>query len=190
MFPNSKPDKHKVFISFHHKDQQYKEDFEKIYEPHFISKSVQNGDIDPDNEDDYIKRLIREDFISDSSILIALYGEETHGRKHVDWEISAALSAKAGGYSGLVVMILPTFPAQPFDALGRINLKLLYPYLHPRTVANIESGYASVYFWPGLYPNLVPVTIPDMLQDAFSRRISHNHLIDNSHNQYKNNRQV
>ncbi len=180
--------KHNVFISFHHKDEQYKVEFETKYKDYIISKSVKYGDIDPDNEDDYIKRLIQEDYISHSSILVALYGAETHERKHVDWEISAALSAKVGGHSGFVVMILPTFPISPFDQFGRLNLKLIFPYLHPRTVANIESGFANVYFWPGLYPYLTPVTIPSLLGAAFNRRITHKKLIDNFHKQYINNR--
>lgn len=180
--------KHKVFISFHHKDEDYKTAFEATFADHFISKSVQNGDIDPDNQDDYVKRLIQEDYISDSSIVIVMYGSQTHERKHVDWEISAALNAKVNGYSGMIVLLLPTFPISPFNEAGTYDETKLYDYLHPRTVANIKSGYAKVYFWPNTYPNLPSVPIPDVLQDAFDRRISHSYLIDNSDTQYKYNR--
>lgn len=180
--------KHNVFLSFHHKDETYKINFENTHKDHMISKSVQNGDIDPSNEDGYVKRLIQEDYITDSSVLVALYGAETHKRKHVDWEISAALSAKVGGHSGFAVMILPTFPVKPFDQNGLFNAEMLRPHVHPRTMDNIESGYAKVYFWPGLYPNLRSVPVKDLLHDAFNRRISHKQLINNSHNQYKNNR--
>lgn len=190
MFSSSLPNKHKVFISFHHKDESFKNDFETWYDDHIISKSVQNGDIDPDNEDEYVKRLIQEDYLSDSSVLVALYGAETHARKHVDWEISAALSSKVGGHSGLVVMLLPSFPVAPFNYSGQFDAELLRPYLHERAMANIVSGYAKVYFWPGMYPQLPSTPMPDVLHDAFSRRVSHKHLIDNSHSQYKNNRQV
>lgn len=180
--------KHNVFISFHHKNEDKKNDFETWHGAHFTSKSVQNGDIDPDNEDEYTKKLIQEDYISDSSVLIALYGANTHERKHVDWEISAALSAKVGGHSGFIVLILPDFPASAFNQLGQYDASLLSPYLHPRTADQIKSGYARVYFWPGMYQNLPEVQVPDILQEAFDRRISHKHLIDNSRIQYKNNR--
>lgn len=181
-------EKHKLFISFHHKDEAYKNNFESMYGEHFVSKSVDNGDIDPDNEDEYIKKLIQEDYISDSSVLMAIYGAETKDRKHVDWEISAALSAKVGGHSGFIIMIIPGFPVSPFNYLGQYDVTLLYPHLHPRTVANIKSGYTQVYFWPGMYPHLPAVQVSDILEDAFNRRVSHKHLIDNSHIQYSQNR--
>ena len=189
MFSNTQEkDKHKVFISFHNKNEARKIDFENWFGEHFISKSVENGDIDPDNEDEYIKKLIQEDYISDSSVLIALYGANTHKRKHVDWEISAALSAKVGGHSGLVVLLLPDFPVSAFNELNQYDASRLYPYLHPRTADHIESGYTDVYFWPGMYPHLQEVQVPYLLQKAFDRRISHKHLIDNSRPQYKDNR--
>ena len=180
--------KHNVFISFHHKNEDKKIDFENLHGEHFISKSVQNGDIDPENEDEYTKKLIQENYISDSSVLIALYGANTHERKHVDWEISAALSAKVGGHSGFVVLLLPDFPVSPFNEQGVYDASRLYSYLHPRTADQIKSGYAQVYYWPGMYPNLPEVQVSDLIQDAFDRRVSHKHLIDNSSLQYKNNR--
>lgn len=178
--------KHKTFISFHHADEAYREEFETEFGEHFICKSVQDGDIDPDNQDEYAKRLIQDDCICDSSVVIALYGAETRKRKHVDWEISAGLSAKVGGHSGLVVVILPTFPVRPFDTLGNYKQELLYPYLHPRTAANIKSGFAQVYFWKCDY-SLPVVDVQDVLRDAHERRITHKDLIDNSHPQYINN---
>jgi hypothetical protein len=35
-------------------------------------KSVQPGDIDTDNSDQYIKRLIQEDYIGDASVVMVL----------------------------------------------------------------------------------------------------------------------
>jgi hypothetical protein len=180
--------KHNVFVSFHNKDEQYRLDFEANYAPFFTSKSVQNGDIDPDNKDEYTKRLVRENYISDSSVIVVLYGAETKNRKHVDWEISAGLSADAGGHSGLVVMILPTFPISPFDEFGNFKKEMLYDHVHPRTAQNIASGFADVYFWPGMYNFLPPVHITQAIETAFQKRISHKDLIDNSETQYVYNR--
>lgn len=86
--------KHKVFISFyHHDDQQYKDYIDQKLSNNLINKSVMKGQYDPDNSDEYIKRLIREDKVSDSSVVIVLVGPNTRRRKHVDWEIYAGLSA-------------------------------------------------------------------------------------------------
>lgn len=103
--------KHKVFISYYHKDDEYyREKFEELFGDLFINKCVKPGDIDEDLSTDYIKRLIRENYISDTSIVIVLVGKKSHCRKHVDWEISAGLMKKAGGYSGLIGLCLPDNP--------------------------------------------------------------------------------
>ena len=181
---------HKVFVSFHHADQQYRNQFDEKFGQHFISMSVDYGDIEPQNTDDTIKRLVQEDHIIHSSVVFALYGAQTYQRKHVDWEISAALSKKVGGHKGLVIMLLPGFPISPYNSMNHYEPSRIYPYLHPRTAANLSSGYADLYYWPGLFaglPGVKPATIPAIIQKAFIKRDSHSHLIDNSHEQYHRN---
>jgi hypothetical protein len=181
------PQKRKVFVSFHHDDQWYRDQFDALWGEHFISVSVDDGDIDSDNSDEHIKRLIQKEHIVNSSVVVALYGAQTKNRKHVDWEIYGGLTDKVGGHKGLVVMLLPTFPVPPYDAYGNYDPKVIYPYLHPRTAANLESGYANLYYWPGMYANYRGVTsapMPDILSTAATKRETHNHLIDNSHPQY------
>lgn len=78
MYFNAQNSKHKVFISFyHHDDERYKEKVEDYFGDRMISKSVQDGEYDPDDSDGYVKRLIREDKISDSSVLVVLCGPNT-----------------------------------------------------------------------------------------------------------------
>ena len=56
--------RHKVFISFYHKDDQaYKEYIDKYLSGNIINKSVKDGEYSTDSSDEYIKRLIREDKI-------------------------------------------------------------------------------------------------------------------------------
>lgn len=189
--PVREAEKHKVFVSFHHADEPYRNEFDRLFGHHFISVSVDQGDIDSDNDDEHIKRLIQQDNIVQSSVVFALYGANTHKRKHVDWEISAALSKKVGDHKGLVVMLLPEFPVAPYDNFGNYDPSLIYPYLHPRTAANLASGYADLYYWPGMYsdrPGVVLREIPDIIELAFTKRDSNEHLIDNSHPQYQQNR--
>lgn len=187
-FTPQQPEKHKIFVSFHNADQAYRQAFDQLFGNHFISMSVDFGDIEPESDDDYIKRLIQEEHIVNSSVVFVLYGAETHKRKHVDWEISAALSEKVGGHKGLVVLLLPTFPVRPFNALGQYDVSLISQYLHPRTAANLQNGYADLYFWPGMYQNLPEVQIPDIIQKAFTKREKFSHLIDNNrHQQYQRN---
>ncbi|GIX40489.1 MAG: hypothetical protein KatS3mg129_0222 [Leptospiraceae bacterium] len=101
-FESKKDTRHKVFINYYHKeDEYYRNRFEELFGHLFINRSVKPGDIDTDVSTEYIKRLIQEDYISDISVLVVLVGSKTYCRKHVDWEISAALMKKVGGYSGL-----------------------------------------------------------------------------------------
>lgn len=177
-----------MFVSFHSADQAYRDQFDQLYGDHFISVSVDRGDIDPENEDEYIKRMVHQEHIVQSSVVVALYGAETHKRKHVDWEISGGLSGKVGGHKGLIVLLLPNFPVWPFNALGQFDKSLLRPYLHPRTWANVDNDYAAVHSWPGMYPHLPAVFIGDILNAAAKKRETHGHIIDNSAEQYTYNR--
>lgn len=187
---SGQPEKHKVFVSFHHADEFYRNKFDELYGEHFISVSVDNGDIDPENSDEYTKRLIQQDNIVQSSVVVALYGAKTHHRKHVDWEISAGLNGKVGGHKGLVIMLLPTFPAVPYDSNGNYDPSIIYPYLHPRTAENLKNGYADLYYWPGHltnYPGVTSVPIKQIIETAFVKRDEKSDLIDNSHPQYQRN---
>ena len=56
--------KHKTFISFHHHDDEnYKKYIETKFANYIVNKSVEDGEYDSDNSDEYIKRLIREEKI-------------------------------------------------------------------------------------------------------------------------------
>ena len=129
--------KHKLFISYYHKDDEfYRSKFEKLFGDLFINKSVKLGDIDDDLSTDYIKRLIRENYISDTSVLVVLIGPHTHCRKHVDWEISAGLLKEAG----LVGLLLPTHNCYN-------KKECLDKDLPDRFVANWNTNYAILYNW-------------------------------------------
>lgn len=174
--PAPKVTKHKVFISYYHKsDEDYKIEFDRLFGDIFINRSVGPGDIDADNSADYIKSLIQDDYISDSSVLIVLVGPKTYCRKHVDWEISAALNKKVGGYSGLLGIRLPTHPAygRPYDPC-------LVP---PRLYKNIESGFAKFYGWTESQES-----IRTWVEIAFNSRIADTEKIANSDPQFKSNR--
>jgi len=169
--------KHKVFISYYHKDDQfYKESFETLFGNIFINKSVQDGDISTDVSADYISRLIMDGYISDASVLVVLIGNNTKKRKHVDWEISAALNKKVNGYSGLIGLLLPTHD-------NYLKEKYQYDNIPNRLADNVKSGYAKVYNWTENVD-----TISSIIEKAFNSRVSDSGLIDNTLVQFTNNR--
>ena len=136
--------KRKTFLSYYHKDDQlYKNYFENLFGDLMINKSVQDGDIDSDNSDGYIKQLIQKEYLCDTTILVVLIGNNTKHRKHVDWEISGALNYKVGDHcAGLLGVVLPSHPDynKPKNHLDKSN----YP---KRFIENYESGYAVMIDW-------------------------------------------
>lgn len=169
--------KHKVFISYYHADDQYDKDkFEELFGDIFINKSVSDGDIDDDVSADYIKRLIQVGYLTDTSVLIVLVGKNTYKRKHVDWEISAALSKKVGGYSGLLGLCLPDHPAYGKETYSEEDVP-------PRLVDNLKSGYAKFYDW-----TTSKEIMKSRIEEAFNARINRKDKIDDSREQFKKNR--
>ncbi len=71
--------RHKVFISYHHEnDQDYKESLLNANEKYdLFDASVDTGDIDDDLPDETIRKIIRDDYLRDSTVTILLVGVET-----------------------------------------------------------------------------------------------------------------
>ena len=135
--------KRKTFLSYYHKDEQYKKYYENLFDDLIVNKSVQKGDINSDNSDEYIKQLIQKDYLYDTTVLVVLIGNKTKHRKHVDWEISGALNRKVGDhYAGLLGIVLPTHPDY-----GKPNYQKNYADFPKRFWANYESGYAVMIDW-------------------------------------------
>ena len=168
--------RHKVFVSFyHHDDQRYKNYIDWYLSENIINKSVMDGEYNTDNSDEYIKRLIREEKISDSSVIVVLVGPNTKNRKHVDWEIYAGLRSSIHGNSGLVGIFLPELPKTEKG-------EYYYFDIPARLADNIRSGYANCYDWDYAINNF-----DSIIEEAFNNRISRRELIDNSRKQMQRN---
>ncbi|MTC36618.1 hypothetical protein GKR67_18765 [Providencia alcalifaciens] len=96
---------HKTFISYHHDNEQdlKNEIIKKYGNESFIDKSVSDGDIDPDCDEEYIMKLIREDYLEDTTVTVVLIGKETSQRPFVNSEIQASLWGD--NFNGLVGVI-------------------------------------------------------------------------------------
>ena len=108
----SNAERHKVFISYyHHDDQAYKDMLVNWNEKSevFIDKSVDTGDISDDLPAETIRQKIRDEYLKDSTVTIVLVGKETAKRKHVDWEIYSSMrDGVVNKKSGIVVILLPS----------------------------------------------------------------------------------
>ena len=159
--------KHKVFISYYHKDdQEYKNRLVQALDSKAVDMSVREGDIQEEGLPlDEIRRRIRDDHIADATVTIVLIGPCTWQRKHVDWEISASLIDRPNNpRCGLMGLLLPTHPdyrKKPEDRNPRL--------IPPRLAHNIEgeNPFTMVYDWPasGVGRKVLP-----KIHTAFLRR--------------------
>lgn len=104
--------RHKCFISYHVDDMDEVESFMEKFGSEFIPRSVgvtSEDDFVDSDDDDYIKRKIREKYLTDSTVTIVLLGKCTWSRKFVDWEISSSLRDDSSNKrNGLLAYPLPS----------------------------------------------------------------------------------
>ena len=174
--------RHKVFISYHHnEDQEYKNYLIKLSEYNPITKrkqsifddySIRENDVDDRGlSDEAVRKIIRDDYIRDASVLILLCGKRTKERKFIDWELHAAMfNTENKPKLGVVVINLPTINgcngthsgqddekpiiANPNSSWHKIKSRLQYekefPYLPSRIIDNYESAITD--------SSIVPIT--------------------------------
>ncbi len=99
--------KHKCFISFKTEDISYKETIQNDLNVVMIDKSL-NKPIDSQNEE-YIMRKIREDYLQDSTVTICLIGEHSaennflENQHYIKRELQASLYDNPNGILGIVL---------------------------------------------------------------------------------------
>lgn len=162
--------KRKTFISYYHyEDQNYKERFKNLFGDLVTHKSVEDGDIDSDNSDGYIKQLIHQGYLADTTVLVVLIGVNTKHRKHIDWEISGALNLKVGDKcSGILGLKLPDHPDYGTGSHT-------YNLLPDRLSDNLKSNYAIIRDWTD-----DRVKMQEYIELAFEKRNTNYEDRDNS----------
>lgn len=183
---------HKVFVSFHHaNDQWYKDELVRLGTENnvFIDGSVDMGEI-PDNWDaQHIREYIRDNHLKDTTVTILLVGTETKNRKHIDWELfSSMYDGKVNKKSGILVINLPSVCCQYHtlctkeekEAIlpnqktwisinDRSEFERRYPYMPARIIDNLlKKGVSiSVINWDDLSVDKLKLLI-DKAYDARS----------------------
>lgn len=127
--------KRKIFVSYHHHgDQLYYDIFSRTFHDTYDVISDNSVERKFDSDDvRYVMRRIREDHISGSSCTIVLVGQQTWGRKYVDWEIDATLEKQHG-------LIGVRLPSAPINSSNQVTVP-------DRLHHNIATGYAVWVTW-------------------------------------------
>ena len=169
--------RHKCFVSYHHADQPEAEEFIDSFEDVFIPRVLGVSDEDDfiDSEDtDYVMDMIREKYLTDSTVTIVLVGSCTWARRYVDWEVFSTLrNDKLNRRSGLVAIELPS-------AAGDSSATKL----PPRVGDNVSGADGYTRWWT--YPS-TQSSFRDMVEEAFVARTAKSDLIENTRSRKLNN---
>ena len=190
--------RHKVFISYyHHDDQTYKDILINMQELNpdtwqlqsiFEDCSVHENEIDDTGlTSEQIRCIIRDEYIKDATVLILLCGQNTRKRKHIDWEIHAAMyDSEKNPQMGILVINLPTInqsvrastnEEKPplsdnghwFSLKTRQEFEQYYPYMPSRIIDNfIKDVPITVVEWNRVQGD--PQIVKQLIDNAYSRR--------------------
>lgn len=190
--------RHRVFISYyHHDDQRYKDYLIKMQEFNietmqmqsiFEDFSVHENEIDDTGlSSEQIRCIIRDEYIKDATVLILLCGENTKKRKHIDWELHAAMyDSPANRQMGIIVINLPTIKqgirasseeekpllsdfGQWYSIDNRAEFEAQYPYMPSRIIDNFVKGVPiTVVEWSRIENH--PTILKQLIDNAFNRR--------------------
>ena len=158
--------RHKVFISHHDADREYKKRFIQMMGGLIVDVSVDEDDInDTDLGTETIRQEIRDGYIRQASVTIVLLGPCTWQRMHVDSEIHSSI--RPTDYNqrcGLFGIWLPEHPDYGAD---EYNERLM----PARLADNIKNDdpYAQLYDWPRKHTRRRE-NVRQWIDDAFKRR--------------------
>lgn len=183
---------HKVFVSFHHaNDQWYKDELVRWGTENnvFIDGSVDMGEIPGNWDAQHIREYIRDNHLKDTTVTILLVGTETKNRKHIDWELfSSMYDGKVNKKSGILVINLPSVCCQYHTLCTKEEKEAIlpnqktwisindrsefdrrYPYMPARIIDNLlKKGVSiSVINWDDLSVDKLKLLI-DKAYDARS----------------------
>lgn len=137
--------KHKVFISYHHQNDQWAKD--RLIELNkkfnfFIDCSVDTGDIPETWDDQHIRTEIRDNYLRDSTVTVLLVGTETKNRKHIDWELySSMFDGSVNKKSGIVVIMLPSTGCTYCHCSHESEKTSVFPQIQDWTTVNTRNEF-------------------------------------------------
>jgi len=149
--------RHKCFVSYRVDDLDEVTEFLDKFGTEFIPRTVgvtEEDDFVDSDDDDYIKRKIREKYLTDSTVTIVLLGECTWSRKFIDWELSSSLrNDSSNKRSGLLAIPLPsmnnsaTLPARVQDNWVKGDLAASYALYkaYPSSASGLRADIEAAF---------------------------------------------
>jgi MTH538 TIR-like domain (DUF1863). len=164
--------RHKCFISYHAEDAEEVADFVDSFQDVFIPRAIgveeDDGSIIDSTDVDYIRDVIRTNYLRDSTVTIVLVGRCTWARRFVDWEIYASLrDGKLARHNGLLGILLPSASSPVAQAPARL-------------IDNVPSKDGSSAYGRYRYYPESNRDLRNYIEDAFQARTLRYESVDNS----------
>ncbi len=161
--------RHRCFVSYHHGDAELTHDLIARCGEVFIPTALgltSEADFVESEDEDYIKRRIRELHLASTTVTIVIVGRCTWARQFIDWEIAGSLRDHRGNRrSGLLALAAPDAPDAQLPARIADNWISGSP----------DHSYAELCGFPR-----EPRELKAAVDRAFSARTAKAHLLDNS----------
>jgi len=159
----------------------------------FDDYSVHEDEIDDTGlTSEQVRKIIRDEYIKEATVMILLCGENTKTRKHIDWEIHAAMfNTDKNPKMGIIVVNLPSISqacrksddtekdiispnGNWITVKTRKEYENLYPNMPIRIIDNFESGIIddtivsiTVVNWDRISNNIP--ALKTLVNNAFNR---------------------
>lgn len=166
------PARHKCFVSYHADDADevidFLDTFGHVFIPRVIGVTEEDDFIDSENTD-YVMDQIREKYLRDSTVTIAMVGRCTWARRYIDWEIYSSLRpTTTRSRNGLMALTLPSVASDSNrQAPARVSDNI--------SGTNSDAGFAR--WWK--YPTTAG-QVQGRIETVFGYRTTRAHLVDNS----------
>jgi hypothetical protein len=150
--------RHKIFLSLHAADINYKNMFIEAFgeATHSISSRF---DYTRAIGEELNPKKIRDTYLKDTSVTVALIGPQTWESKYVDWELSASLrNTEQNLRSGIIGIVLPGYPLYDTSLYGPETIPA-------RLNSNLRNRYAQIYTWPDNMYDMM-----EWIHEAYQRR--------------------
>jgi hypothetical protein len=163
------PTRRRCFVSYHRDDIdiviQFIADYGHVFIPTVLGVTDDDEFVDSD-DDEYIKRRIREEHLSTTTVTIVMLGKCTWSRRFVDWEIASSLrNDPANKRSGLLAL------TSPGETIATLPARIKDNWVEGKA----DESYAEFKVYPTTAQSL-----RSCIEAAFAARTSKADLVDNS----------
>jgi hypothetical protein len=169
----------KVFVAYSHLDQVEANRFVQTFGGTggvFIPKALGVSDRDDfinSTNTQYVMQKIRERYIQDSTVTVALIGTCTHSRRYIDWEIKASLQQGPDNLPNGLIAIQLLSSSSGAD-------------LPPRLLGNWRQDHLNCYARYWRYPQS-EAQLREWIEDGFEARRTRSIWIQNPQDIMKKN---